>query len=104
MQVKIKGLKCDNPNCSWNNPDIPFEDYEKWLNAPCPLCGRPVLTQKDMNVVMAMIKMRDSKIIQGVEKVSQLFGTKEKIYRIEMDGTGKMDCREASTGDLKDAD
>ena len=32
MDFYISGLKCDNPSCDYVNPDIPFEQYEQYVN------------------------------------------------------------------------
>ena len=44
MDFNISGLKCDNPSCDYSNPDIPFEQYEQFINCPCPKCGQSLLT------------------------------------------------------------
>lgn len=41
------GLKCDNPNCDWEDMSIKQGEYESWINKPCPKCGENVLTQDD---------------------------------------------------------
>jgi len=43
--IEIKGLKCDNPLCNYEDPDIPFEEYI--VGQPCPNCGSNLLTQED---------------------------------------------------------
>lgn len=45
--VKIAGIKCDNPKCTYRNDSVSFDDYHLWLNKPCPLCGQNLLTEKD---------------------------------------------------------
>lgn len=40
------GLKCDNPDCDWLNPNISFEEYESYIGRPCPKCGWNLLTEK----------------------------------------------------------
>lgn len=46
LELSIKGIKCDNPNCDYINKDVEFKDYKKWINKPCPKCGANLLTQK----------------------------------------------------------
>ncbi len=99
MTFHVQGLKCDNPNCDWNDTSIQFEDYPEWLNKPCPKCGQVVLTQKDMNTVLAMKAMSESKIVKGYEKIAKLFGAKDVHYRAEMDGTGKLDMHKVDFND-----
>lgn len=55
-EVDISGLKCDNPTCNYNDPSVPFSDYEQSINKPCPDCGESLLTQSDYDQVMQMVK------------------------------------------------
>jgi phage FluMu protein Com len=48
------GLKCDNPKCDWINETIPDEEFENWLNKPCPKCGENVLTDEDFKFAKAL--------------------------------------------------
>ena len=45
--VKISGLKCDNPNCDYRDDTIKYEDYKKYVDAKCPKCGMILLTKKE---------------------------------------------------------
>lgn len=54
LSIEISGLKCDNPACDYRRDDIPFEDYEKYINAPCPKCEQPLLTQEDYDECIRM--------------------------------------------------
>ena len=54
MEMDVHGLKCDNPKCDWEDMTIPYEDYEKNVNAPCPECGENILTEKDYNEILQM--------------------------------------------------
>lgn len=55
LEVKIHGLKCDNPKCDYNNPDIKVEDYKKFVNSKCPKCGQILLTLSDFNAVQSLL-------------------------------------------------
>ena len=58
--IEIKemgGLKCDNPSCDWRNDDIKVEDYENYIDYPCPKCGSNVLTMKDYKSFKAILKL-----------------------------------------------
>lgn len=83
----IKGIKCDNPECDYINPDVKFEDYKQWLNKPCPKCGCNLLTETDyMNVKLL------AKIVGVINKVIPPTKNEDIIkVNVEMDGTGKMD-------------
>lgn len=50
--LDVHGLKCDNPNCNWSDMSVPFSDYEKSINKPCPECGENLLTQDDYDQVI----------------------------------------------------
>ena len=54
QDIKIMGLKCDNPQCDWRDTTIKFAEYPQWLNAPCPKCGANVLTQEDFDKAMQL--------------------------------------------------
>lgn len=51
------GLKCDNPECDFVDMSIKVEEYESWLNAPCPKCGSNLLTQGDLDTVKMIIAL-----------------------------------------------
>ena len=57
MDFNISGLKCDNPSCDYVNPDIPFEQYEQYVNCPCPKCGQSLLTPQAYKMCLAMKSM-----------------------------------------------
>lgn len=59
MEMSISGLKCDNPNCDYQDMSVPFEDYEKSINKPCPECGESLLTQEDYDNVVKMVDAMD---------------------------------------------
>lgn len=56
MDLNIKGIKCDNPNCDFKDMGVRVEDYDKWLNRPCPKCGADLLTEKDYKTVKHLLK------------------------------------------------
>ncbi len=45
IQVKAGGIKCDH--CSYKDPSVKPEDYESYINKPCPMCGANLLTYDD---------------------------------------------------------
>ena len=55
IEFTSKGLKCDNEKCDWKDETIQFEDFDQWLNKPCPKCGENLLTQEDYNNSMLML-------------------------------------------------
>ena len=40
-------LKCDNPDCDWEDGSVKFAEYKDWVEKPCPKCGVLVLSQED---------------------------------------------------------
>lgn len=90
MKYEIKGIKCDNVKCNFEDNTVLDSDYSNWLNKPCPNCGCNLLTQKDYDTVLLMKKLSNSKILKSIEWVCKLFGDKEKTINVEMNGTGKV--------------
>lgn len=88
LELKIQGIKCDNPNCDFVDESVKAEDYDKWLNKPCHKCGTILLTKADMTT---------TKILMGMVKVANKILPKrkddEKVVEgdIKMNGTGKVD-------------
>lgn len=54
--MEVGGLKCDNPNCEWNDMSIPFSDYENSINKPCPECGESLLSQEEYDEIIQIIQ------------------------------------------------
>lgn len=83
----IRGLKCDNPNCDFVNPDIPFESYEEFVNYPCPKCGQPLLTPQAYKMCVGMKKLGDfiTKITGGAKE-----NDIEVKIPLEMDEDGRI--------------
>lgn len=90
LEMRIYGIKCDNPNCDYNDMKVEFKEYDKWLNKPCPKCGENLLTEKDY---------KSTKTLIGFVKVMNKILPKRKedeevaTMTIDMDGTGKIDTR-----------
>jgi len=79
--TKIKGLKCDNPECDYKDEDIPGSDYEQYINKPCPDCGENLLTQDDYDKVQ--------KIQQSVMDLNSLFGDMKNMGMPTGDDSGE---------------
>jgi predicted nucleic acid-binding Zn-ribbon protein len=87
LQLTIKGIKCDNPDCDYRNEDVQLSDYEKWLNKPCPKCGNNLLTQADYETAQALFAATE--ILNGVLPKSE-DDEKMATVSIEMNGTGEI--------------
>lgn len=85
MDFNIQGLKCDNPNCDYCNPEIPFEQYEQFVNYPCPKCGQSLLTPHAYKMCVAMKSMGNfiTKITGGAKE-----NDSEMRIPMEMDKDG----------------
>lgn len=91
VTTKIRGIKCDNPDCDFIDRDVDFLDYEKWLNKPCPKCGENLLTEQDY--LNCKILFNATNIINKFAKNTKYnFDDNEKqiMMNVNMDGTGKM--------------
>lgn len=85
MNLVGGGLKCDNPSCNFVDMSIAIEDYDKWLNAPCPKCGANLLTQEDLDTVKMIIVI--SKLVQASEYENKGVDGKATLH-FNFDGTG----------------
>lgn len=88
LELNIKGIKCDT--CNWRDETVKFEDYPKWLNKPCPVCGANLLTEADLKSVKRLIRLTKlfNKIFPKIDD-----NTKRVTASVEMDGTGEMKFR-----------
>lgn len=90
LELNIKGIKCDNPKCDYRNDKIKVEEYDEWLNKPCPKCGAILLTQEDLDNVKLMTNMVNT--LNGVlpkrKKDEPIVGA-----NIKMNGTGNMEIK-----------
>lgn len=79
------GLKCDNPNCDFVDMSIEIEDYDTWVNKPCPKCGANLLTVEDYKAVKMMLAI--AKVIQA-----QRLNDQEKVLATaRFNGTGNVE-------------
>ena len=98
IKSNISGIKCDNPECSYRDNEVKYEDYINWVNKPCPECGSNLLTESDYHVVLKMVKAVNF-INRLVTMVTPSFLRKrvkpleemDKLTRVTVDlnGTGK---------------
>lgn len=56
IEITQSGIKCDNPDCDFRDDSVKSDEYEKWLNVPCPKCGQNLLTEEDFNTA-EMLKL-----------------------------------------------
>lgn len=90
LEMNIKGLKCDNPECDYIDMTIEVEEYENYINAKCPKCGEILLTEADY---------RNTEFLLGmVDLANKIFPKRkddEKVVTmsVNMNGSGDMDFK-----------
>lgn len=88
LEMNIKGLKCDNPECDYMDMEIKVDDYERYVNTKCPKCGEILLTEADY---------LNTKFLLGVVVLAnKIFPKREEdeevvTMSVDMDGSGKME-------------
>lgn len=94
LALKIHGIKCDH--CTYKDMNVQPEDYEAWLNRPCPECGENLLTQKDYDMVLHL-QEKTAQMNAGFNKLPKflqklLVGKQNKTQHIpiDADGSGKI--------------
>lgn len=97
--VSVSGIKIKCDSCDYAEPfesvdeEMVIATYEKYLNAPCPKCGAPLLTQADFDLL--------KKVVAGVNALNQLAtdaiknGPTEKIH-LSTDGKGNLKMSDES--------
>lgn len=72
MNLQAKGIKCDF--CDWEDISVTAEQYESYINKPCPSCGDNLLRQEDFNayVVMTGGKVKQSTITIIINLLNKL--------------------------------
>lgn len=84
-------FKCDKEGCGFVSPAIvDFNDYHLWLNVPCPKCGESIFTEEDYQSIILMNKILSNPIIRFIEFFGKLVGSKSKQYKMNLNGTGKI--------------
>jgi len=88
----VSGLKCDNEACDYEDFDAKLEDYESYLNKPCPKCGESLLTPEDMETVNVLVKMTAMLNGMGLEPDDS-----ERVnIEIKMKGDGSIELGDES--------
>lgn len=87
LKMNVGGIKCDNEKCDFKDMSVLFEDYDQWLNKPCPKCGRNLLTKRDLDRIKGLMNLTNwlKDILPDSKEDEQLFK-----MSAEMNGTGKV--------------
>jgi phage FluMu protein Com len=89
INIKVKGIKCDH--CDFQDATANFNEYEVWLNKPCPQCGANLLTEADMKTLKTMIGITN--FLNCVLRPFVKPNAKKVSVAAEMNGTGKVTFR-----------
>lgn len=74
IELTESGLKCDNPQCDWEDKTIPHTEYEKYIDVSCPKCGENILTEEDFKLAEAFHFAVDLINNMSEEQINQLYG------------------------------
>ena len=90
----VRGIKCDTVGCNWHDDDVSVNDYQIWLNKPCPVCSGNLLTQKDFDTVVRTIVI-SKKLDRWCNKwlpefLLRRLDAGETNHKFDMDGSGKI--------------
>ena len=81
VQAIADHLKCDNPNCGYEQP-IKMEHMGSWVNALCPHCDSVLLTQEDYDQFKMILEFVAS-IDEMADELYQA-GDPEMIEAVEL--------------------
>lgn len=89
--MSVKGLVCDS--CDWEDMTIERAEYQEWIDKPCPKCGQVVLTQDQLDQVIAMensMKMfenlSDDEIQTLISNIQDVISEEEMLEALEKQG------------------
>jgi hypothetical protein len=85
FSVQVAGIKCDNINCDYEDDSVSVDDYENYLNKPCPICGENLLTQADYDTVKSFLQAEH--ILSGIELKED---EPQLQCNVSMNGTGEI--------------
>ena len=87
LKMNVGGIKCDNEKCDFKDMSVLFEDYDQWLNKPCPKCGANLLTAQDLFTVKTLMD-----ITGIINECVPTITDDEKLFKMSVDlnGTGKV--------------
>lgn len=94
MFMEISGIQCDNKNCDFIDKSVKMEEYDEWLNKPCPKCGANLLTEEDYTTVKNLTSY--VKAMSGMMPKAPESVVKEDYEKVEfeLDGSGYLKVKE----------
>ena len=90
ITAMISGLKCDNTTCDYRDDSIKVEDYQSYINEPCPQCGTSLLTQADYDQVQNILSLVG--VVNSLPEATDDNDEKATVS-FEMNGTGNVDIK-----------
>jgi len=94
IELSVLGLKCDAEGCDYFNEKVTVDDYELWVNAPCPECGANLLSEADYELTKTISEFSDA--INEIFPPGSFPDEPRASFTLEMDGSGIPEV-----GDLK---
>lgn len=89
--LEIKGIKCDNDSCDYEDHSVTKHQYKEYLNKPCPKCGSNLLTEADMKTVRILDLVFNNIVFKLINAFFGLFSKNKAVGTIDMDGSGKFE-------------
>ena len=85
IEIQVSGLKWDAEGCDYYDHEAKYEDYESYVNKPCPKCGSNLLTEADMR---ACKLIEAATAIVNAAHPAPIEGEEIARVRMHMDGSG----------------
>ena len=82
--IRIYGIKCDH--CTWRDDTVPFSEYERYINKPCPQCTRSLLTEDEYQECVDLIKR-----VEGLHSVFHALRWLNPLYYLRLILGGKQE-------------
>ena len=54
-KLGVMGVTCDG--CDYRETEVSSDDFELYLNTPCPKCGTILVTEKDYQAALKLMKV-----------------------------------------------
>ena len=83
--IKLKGIKCDSKGCDYREDIVSADEYESYLNKPCPKCGSNLFTEKDFNAIKNLIRFE-----QLINTICDIPDGQKLELGLSMDGSGSV--------------
>lgn len=99
IEAQIGGLKCDTATCDYRDDQITVDQYESYVNAPCPKCGASLLTPEDFAVVQHTLLVTEFINSLSSEELSELINI--PIEDLDTTETGTLSMELNGTGDVQ---